>query len=117
LEDVNDTAGPTTDASIAGSYQVGADNRGVMTITGPLGTHTFRFALNLLGTRGRLISFDQSGVRGSGVIERQDATAFDPSVLAGGYVLNLAGMDFSGARIGALGLIFPDGNGFISGSS
>ena len=116
-EDVNDTIAPTIDASIAGTYQVGADNRGVMTITSPLGTHTFRFALNLLGTKGRLISFDNSGVRGSGVIERQDATAFDPAVLSGGYVLDLAGMDFSGARIGALGLIFPDGNGFISGSS
>jgi hypothetical protein len=117
LEDINDTAGPSTDVSITGTYQVGPDNRGVITIIGPQGTHTFRFALNLLGTGGRLISFDQSGVRGSGVIERQDATAFDPSVLAGGYVLNLAGMDVYGARIGALGLIFPDGSGFISGSS
>jgi hypothetical protein len=117
LEDVNDTAGPTTDVSIAGTYQVGSDNRGVMTISSPLGSHTFRFALNLLGTKGRLISFDQSGVRGSGVIELQDPTAFDPSVLSGGYVFKLAGMDVFGARIGALGLIFPDGNGFISGSS
>ena len=117
LEDINDSAGPTTDVPIAGTYQMGADNRGVMTVNGPLGTHTFRFALNLLGTKGRLISFDQSGVRGSGVIERQDPTAFDPSILAGGYVLKLAGMDAYGARIGALGLIFTDGNGFISGSS
>jgi hypothetical protein len=117
LEDVNDAASPTTNVSIAGTYQVGADNRGVMTISSPLGSHTFRFTLNLLGTKGRLISFDQSGVRGSGVIERQDPTAFDPSVLSGGYVLKLAGMDVFGARIGALGLIFPDGNGFISGSS
>jgi hypothetical protein len=117
LEDVNDTAGPTTDVSIAGTYQMGSDNRGVLTISSPLGTHTFRFALNLLGTKGRLISFDQSGVRGSGVIELQDTTAFDPSVLAGGYVLNLTGMDVYGARIGALGLIFPDGSSFISGSS
>ena len=117
LEDVNDTAGPTTDIPISGTYQMGADNRGVMTISGPTGTHSFRFALNLLGTRGRLISFDQSGVRGSGILERQDPTAFDPSVLAGGYVLNLAGQDVYGARIGALGLIFPDGSGFISGSS
>ena len=117
LEDVNDTAGPTTDIPISGTYQMGADNRGVMTISGPLGTHSFRFALNLLGTRGRLISFDQSGVRGSGVLELQDPTAFDPSVLAGGYVLKLAGQDVYGARIGALGLIFPDGSGFISGSS
>lgn len=117
LEDVNNTAGPTTDIPISGTYQLGADNRGVMTINGSMGTHSFRFALNLLGTRGSLISFDQSGVRGSGILELQDPTAFDPSVLAGGYVFNLTGQDVYGARIGALGLIFPDGSGFISGSS
>jgi hypothetical protein len=117
IEDVNNTARPSTNLAISGTYQMGSDNRGVMTISSPLGTHTFRFALNLLGTKGRLVSFDQSGVRGSGVIELQDTTAFDPSVLAGGYVLNLTGMDVYGARIGALGLIFPDGSSFISGSS
>ncbi len=116
-EDINNTASVLSDSPISGTYQVGADNRGVMTISGPLGAHTFRFALNLLGTKGRFISFDSSGVRGSGVLEKQDTTAFDPSVLAGGYVLKLTGMDVSGQRIGALGLIFPDGSGFISGSS
>jgi hypothetical protein len=116
-EDINDSGAPVTDATISGTYQVGADNRGVMTIIGPQGTHTFRFALNLLGTKGRLISFDSSGMRGSGVLEKQDPTAFDPSVLSGGYVLKLTGADVYGARVGALGLIFPDGNGFISGSS
>jgi Fe-S cluster assembly iron-binding protein IscA len=117
LEDVNNTAAPTTDVSIAGTYQVGADNRGVMTINSPLGTHVFRFALNLLGTKGRFISFDNSGVRGSGVLELQDPTAFDASILAGGYAFNLTGMDSGGSRVGALGLIFPDGSGFVSGSS
>jgi hypothetical protein len=116
-EDVNDTAGPSTGLAITGTYQMGADNRGVLTINSPLGTHSFRFALNLLGTKGRLISFDQSGVRGSGVIELQDSTAFDPSVLVGGYVLKLTGMDVFGSRIGAVGLILPDGSGFIAGSS
>lgn len=116
-EDINNAGAPVVNASISGTYQVGADNRGVMTVSGPLGTHTFRFALNLLGTKGRLISFDNSGVRGSGVLEKQDTTAFDPAVLAGGYVLKLTGMDVYGLRIGALGLIFPDGNEFVSGSS
>ena len=116
-EDVNDTTGPSSAIPVKGTYQVGADSRGVMTITSSLGTRTYRFALNLLGTKGRFISFDQSGIRGSGVIERQDPTAFDPSVFVGGYVFNLTGMDVYGARIGALGLIFPDGNSFISGSS
>jgi Fe-S cluster assembly iron-binding protein IscA len=117
LEDVNNSAAPVTDARIAGTYQVGADNRGVMTISSPLGTHTFRFSLNLLGTKGRFISFDNSGVRGSGVLELQDPAAFDASVISGGYVFNLTGMDSTNQRIGALGLIFPSGSGFISGSS
>ncbi len=117
LEDVNDTASPTADASISGTYTVGADNRGVMTITSPLGTHTFRFSLNALGTKGRFIAFDSSGIRGSGVLELQDPTAFDASVISGGYAFNLTGMDVTGSRIGALGLIFPNGSGFISGSS
>lgn len=117
LEDVNNTNGPATNLRIAGTYQVGADNRGVLTITSPLGTNVFRFSLNGLGTKGRLISFDNSGIHGSGSLELQDSTVFDASYLSSGYVLGLTGMDASGLRIGALGLIFPDGSSFISGSS
>jgi len=116
-EDVNNFVSPSNSVPIAGTYQVTSDNRGTMTINSALGTHTYKFALNTLGTKGRFISFDQSGVRGSGVIERQDPTAFDPSVLSNGYVLGLSGEDSGGGRVGALGLIFPDGFGFISGST
>ena len=116
-EDINNFNGPATSLSIGGTYQVNSDNRGTMTINSPAGTFTYKFALNSLGTKGRFISFDQSGVRGSGVIERQDPTAFDPSVFANGYVLGLSGEDYSGGRVAALGLIFPDGSGFVSGSS
>ncbi len=116
-EDIDNFNGPATSLSIGGTYQVNSDNRGTMTINSPAGTFTYKFALNSLGTKGRFISFDQSGVRGSGVIERQDPTAFDPSVFANGYVLGLSGEDYSGGRVAALGLIFPDGSGFVSGSS
>jgi hypothetical protein len=88
-----------------------------MTINSPLGTFTYKFALNSLGTKGRFMSFDQSGVRGTGIIERQDPAAFDPAVFANGYVLGLSGQDSGGGRVAALGLIFPDGSGFVSGSS
>ena len=116
-EDVNNFNGPSTTLSIGGTYQVNSDNRGTLTIASPLGAFTYKFALNSLGTKGRFMSFDQSGVRGSGVIERQDPTAFDPAFLANGYVLGLSGQDSSGGRVAALGLIFPDGSGFVSGSS
>jgi hypothetical protein len=116
-EDVNNFVGPSNSVPIAGTYQVTSDDRGTMTINSSLGTHTYKFALNTQGTKGRFISFDQSGVRGSGIIERQDPTAFDPSVLSNGYVMGLSGEDSSGGRVGALGLMFPDGAGFIAGST
>lgn len=116
-EDVNDTAGASTQIAIAGSYQVGADNRGQLTINSPLGTFIYKFALNTLGTKGNFVSFDNSGVRGSGTLELQDPTAFDPSVISGGYTFSLAGMGPFGERVGALGSFFPSGSGFISGSS
>lgn len=116
-EDVNNFVGPSTSVPIGGTYQVTSDNRGTMTINSGFGTYTYKFALNTLGTKGRFISFDSSGVRGSGVIERQDTSAFDPSVLANGYVLGLSGEDGYGARVGALCLMFPDGAGFIAGST
>ena len=123
-EDVNNIINPATDLSITGTYQISSDNRGVLTLHGPMGTQTLRFALNSDGTSGRLISFDQSGIQGSGVIYKQDPRAFDPSVLSdaaavagGGYVFSLTGANVSGERVGALGLIFPAGGSYISGSS
>jgi hypothetical protein len=116
-EDVDNFVGPSSSVPISGTYQVTSDNRGTMTINSALGAHTYKFSLNSLGTKGRFISFDETGVRGSGVIERQDPTAFDPSVLSNGYVLGLSGQDSSGGRVAALGLIFPDGFGFIAGST
>lgn len=116
-EDVNNVAAPSTDLAITGTYTVNSDNRGTMTIDSPLGAFTYKFALNVKGNKGRFVSFDQTGVRGSGVLELQDPTAFDPSALVNGYVMALSGTDMGGARVGALGLIFPDGVGFLAGST
>ena len=115
-EDVNDRINPSKDLAITGTYEINSDNRGVITLLGPLGTQTLRVALNSTGTRGRLIAFE-SGIDASGVIYQQDPTAFAPSALAGGYVISLTGANVSGERVGALGLIFPDGFQFISGST
>lgn len=116
-EDVDSVGGSPASVAIGGTYTVGSDNRGTMTINSPLGTFTYKFAVNSLGTKGSFISFDTTGVRGSGVIEKQDTSAFDPSVFANGYVLALSGQDTSNGRVAALGLIFPDGSGFVAGST
>lgn len=116
LEDTNSTTGPKT-AAFTGTYSVGGGNRGTLNISGAAGAHTFAFALNPTASKGRLIVFDHSGVRGSGVLVKRDSNAIDPSALTGGYVLNWTGQNSFGQRTTALGLIFPDGSGFISGSS
>ena len=116
-EDVNYTVNPAADLSISGTYGVTSDNRGTLTIKGPLGTQTLCMTLDASGAMGRLISCDQSGIRGSGVIYLQNASAFHTSSLSKGYVVSLTGSNLSGARVGALGLFFPNGAGLVNGAS
>jgi Fe-S cluster assembly iron-binding protein IscA len=117
LEDVNRSAAPATNVTFTGTYQVGADDRGTLTLSSSTGAQTFRFAINMTGTSGRFIEFDASGIRGSGVIERQDPTTFDLATFKGAYVVSLAGEDNTGQRIGALALLYFNGDGSILGES
>ena len=117
LEDVNNAGGPATSVPFTGTYNVGGDNRGVLTLSSAMGTQVFRFALNVTGTKARFIEFDASGIRGSGELEKQDPSAFGVSLLKGAYVLRLAGKDSMDARIGALGIFDFDGTGNILGGS
>jgi hypothetical protein len=117
LEDVNHTPAPATNVTFTGTYQVGADDRGTLTLSSTTGLQTFSFALNMAGTSGRFIEFDASGIRGSGVIEKQDPTAFALSTFKGAYVVSLAGKDSVGDRIGALAILDFNGAGAIVGGS
>jgi hypothetical protein len=116
-EDVNNTLALVMNIAFTGKYKVGADNRGTLTFISPTGTQVYSFTLDSAGATGRLIEFDDSGIRGSGVIEQQDTTAFALAALNGPYVLSLAGKDHSGARIGALAIFDFDGLGDILGGS
>jgi hypothetical protein len=116
-EDVNNALGPMTNLAFTGKYQVSGDNRGTFTFVSSTATQTFSFALNSTGTNGRFIEFDDSGVRGSGIIEQQDTTAFTLGALKGPYVLSLTGRTSVGTRIGALAIFDFDGSGDIVGGS
>ncbi len=116
-EDVNRTDGVARNIGFTGTYQVTADDRATFTMTSALGTFTFKLSLSQLGDKGRFIEFDESGIRGAGVLERQDATAFKTSAFSGGYAISLNGQNVTGARIGAVGVMYPSGSGAISGGS
>jgi hypothetical protein len=117
IEDLNRTSGPQTGIAISGTYQVGGDNRGTLTLKSTLGTFKYAFALNGTAKWGSLIESDTSGISGSGIMKIQSPSAFTPSAFTGGYAIGLTGADSSGARIAAVGSIFPSGVGSISGSS
>ena len=76
---------------------------------------TFAFVLSSSGN-GRIIEYDDTtgqGSRGSGVLRKQDATAFSLARLSGGYVYGMTGIDHSGLRFVDAG-VFTLATGSIS---
>src|ERR1700739_1533193 len=67
-----------TAQSFTGTYSIGADQRGVMTLTGPGGSLKFAFAM-LASGNAHMIEFDATGgggTIGSGTVEKADASAY-----------------------------------------
>lgn len=89
IEDSNSSAGAAVAVAFTGTYSVGVDGRGVMTITDTT-SHQFSFALTS-NTRGQMIGFDSSAA--SGFIRQQDQTAIGG--VSGPFVFGLSG-DSSG---------------------
>ncbi len=92
VEDVNSSSGIQTNVPIisaSSAYSVGADNRGCMAIATSAGTSIYRFALGVfnsgVASKGRFIEFDNTGTLGSGVMEKQDPSAFSASQFNGSY--------------------------------
>lgn len=115
MEDVNRAAGPSVGVPLTGQYSIGSDNRGVLVLNNGNEEQTFRFALNQAATKARCIEFDNSGVLASGEFMQQDPSGLSLSALKGGYAVSLVGQDRSGARIGALGMLYLDDVGNIAG--
>lgn len=104
VSDGNSGAGPSTAPAgipLTGTYAVGADGRGTMTLTDASGSHDFRFALTS-STRGQVIAFDGSSTA-SGFIRSQDQTAI--ANVSGSFVFGMSG-DSGGpaAAVGQLAL-------------
>ncbi|HZS70652.1 MAG TPA: Ig-like domain-containing protein [Candidatus Acidoferrum sp.] len=122
--DRNGTSGAVTGGSFVSngsSYSVGSDGRGCLTLANSFGgTSTYRIALGTLSagvaTQGRIIRFDDftgSGARLSGVLMKQDPSAFSPSQLNGTYAFGMTGIDAAGGRVAGAGLLTSDGSGHI----
>lgn len=107
IEDANSSAGASTAVPFTGTYTVGTDGRGTITINDG-GTHIFAFALTS-NTRGQMIGFD-SGVA-SGLIRQQDQTAI--AGVSGPFVFSLSG-DNGGPSAAVGQVTFNSGNSVAS---
>ena len=112
LADFNDPAGLVADQTFAGTYQIGANKIGTMTINTDFGQSiTFAFAVQANGNA-KVIEFDDltgRGTRGSGVIKKQDTTAFSTAKIAGDYAFGLSGIDAVGAAAAMAGTFQASG--------
>ena len=108
----------------ASSYSIGPDNRGCLTLTDQFDT-TFAFHFSLGGvsggiaSKGDIILFNQQSAtpqHGTGILRRQDPTAFSLSALASNYAFGVDGWENSKGPLTHFALVgsFAQSGGALS---
>ena len=121
FEDADGSTGaqPTQELS-GGSYTIGADNRGSMSLTTTSGTTVLAISVgNIQGgvaTKARFIRFDDlsgtNGQTGSGVMLKQDPSIFALAAIKGSYAFGESGSKVNnGNPESGVGFLNADGNG------
>lgn len=117
--DMNLSGGVKTNLAIASgsNYTVGSDGRGCMSITTTAGTQNYRFSLGA-SHNGHMIDFDAAGPFTTGVLRKQDTTAFSTAQISGNYAFGAsAPQDTSGSKLAAMGVVNLSGGGSVTGGS
>lgn len=108
VEDSNSSAGVVAATPLTGTYTVGVDGRGTLTIIDAT-SHAFSFALTS-NTRGQMIGFDSGAA--TGLIRQQDQTAI--AGVSGAFVFGLSG-DNGGPAAAVGRLNFSTSGSLITG--
>jgi hypothetical protein len=105
--------------TFTGTYQIGADHRGMMALNIP-GGGTLAFAMMANGNA-KFIEVDAAGGHGtvgSGTMEKVDTTAYSTAKIVGDYAFGVAGLDGSNNRTAIAGRFTANGAGtFANGAS
>src|SRR6266446_5684162 len=117
--DTNDVAGARAAQSFTGTYSIGNDNRGVMTLNFSSSSAKLAFAM-LANGNAQLIEFDASGgagTIGSGTMEKADATAYSTARITGDYAFGAAGFDNAYNRAAIEGRFTSNGAGTLTNAA
>jgi hypothetical protein len=112
-------AGATSPQAFTGTYAIGADNRGVMTLNFSGGSAKLAFAMMANGNA-QFIEFDAAGgagTIGSGTMEKADSTAFSTARITGDYAFGAAGFDNGSNRAAIEGRFTSNGTGTLSNAA
>jgi hypothetical protein len=115
LEDVNVCTGIETLQFTGGTYSIGADGRGALSLTNSSGTTTYSIALSTT-TQGVIAQTDVD-VTASGSFQRQNTAAFTDAAIAGGYVFDFKGVEVAGTTVSPasiVGRFDADGTGGVT---
>jgi hypothetical protein len=99
----NSTAGVSSNTVTSGSFGVGSDHRGCMTITTAAGTQNYRFSLGGISggvaSTGHMIDFDAAGPFTTGILRKQSASAFSTAQVTGNYAFGVSSVQNSAACV------------------
>ncbi len=114
--DTNTVSGGGAAQSFTGTYSIGADNRGAMTLNIGGGSARLAFAM-LANGNAQFIEFDASGgagTIGSGTMEKADTTAYSTARITGDFAFGAAGSDNANNRAAIEGRFTSNGTGTIT---
>lgn len=119
IMDINDTGSDPSNPSFTGTYSIGQNGFGYMTLNvSGGGTRSFELSMTAGGSA-NIIEFDDTnggGTRNSGVLLKQTATPpFSDASVMGNYAFGFVGIDSGKNRFGLAGDFLADGAGNFTG--
>jgi hypothetical protein len=117
--DTNTVGGGGASQSFTGTYSIGADNRGVMTLNFSVSSAKLAFAMMANGNA-QFIEFDASGgagTIGSGTMEKADTTAYSTARITGNYAFGASGFDNTNNRAAIEGRFTSNGTGALTSAA
>jgi hypothetical protein len=117
VEDVNDAGSFSTVQFSGGTYSIGSDGRGTLSLTGgPLGG---ALGLNIaLSSRTGGVAVQTDGnAASSGSFDLQTANSFSLTAITGQYSFDLSGQDGAGAPLAIVGQFGANGAGALTGGT
>lgn len=119
--DSNRVSGVFVQNSYSGTYTLGTDGRGTLTLTSTNSknqqlTATYQMAIRSDGSF-FVVENDSSGTRGTGILKLQQIPSFSAGSFSGRYAFGFSGRDFNNAPAAMIGSVSADGVSSLSQGS